>query len=277
MLISKLFAIGRRIVPSVFKFKLPTLYFDIINLMNYGTTDMFSSVQLETITTCNRKCWYCPNSKYKKPYAIMPTSMYEKVIDQLQSINYKGIFSPHFYGEPLLDKRLPDLISYAREKLPKSLIRVYTNGDFFTEELFMKLINKGVDEFFITDHDASLTKDGKLVEKETFISKFRNGLEKKFQDKIILYKLDNKTLNNRAGLVEVKAKKKERCDIRAVIIDHKGNVLLCCQDYFTKHSFGNINDIHVKEIWDSKNFKSVRQKLRRGIFEFDICKKCLQN
>ena len=122
MSINKLFAIGRRMVPLEFRSKLVHLYFDMINLINYGTTDMFSSVQLETITTCNRKCWYCPNDKYGKPHDLMSIDIYKKIVDQLSNINYKALFSPHFYGEPLLDKRLPDLIEYARKKLPNSII-----------------------------------------------------------------------------------------------------------------------------------------------------------
>jgi len=277
MLISKLFVFGRGIVPSKFRFRLANLYFDMVNLINYGTTNMFSSVQLETITTCNRKCWYCPNSKYGKPYALMPVELYKKIVDQLSNIKYRTVFSPHFYGEPLLDKRLPDLISYARKKLPNSLIRIYTNGDLLTEELFFKLIGAGVNEFFITDHDVSLTKEGKLVKKDTFIVNFKNKLAKKFQDKIILFRLGSNDLNNRGGLVKVKGKKTERCNIRQVIINHEGNFLLCCHDYFAKYPLGNINDKDIMEIWNSKNFKSMRQRLRKGIFEFDMCKKCLEN
>jgi len=102
-----------------------------------------------------------------------------------------------------------------------------------------------------------------------------NKLDTKLQNKITIYKLRDETLRSRGGLIEIKGKKKTRCDLTLLVVDYKGDVLLCCDDYFGKYSFGNVNDKNIMDIWNSKNFKSMRKKLRKGIFELDICKKCV--
>ncbi len=275
MLMRKLFTIGRQIIPPILRLKLSNFYFNVANLVNYGTTDMFRTAAIETTTICNRKCWYCPNSKYKRPQKIMPTELYKKVIDQLHEIRFKGIVAPHLYGEPLLDKRLLNLISYTRKRLPSCLIKLYSNGDLLTEELFHKLVNVGIDEFLITDHDDEVTENNKAIKREIPVKVFINKLDRKLQNKITMYKLGDKTLRSRGGLIEIKGKKKTRCDLILLVVDYKGDVLLCCDDYFGKYSFGNVNDKHIMDIWNSKNFKSIRKKLRKGIFELDICKKCV--
>lgn len=93
----------------------------------------------------------------------MDTNVYTKIIDELSEINYNGRVYPHFYGEPLLDKRLPQLIEYTRKKLPLATIVVYSNGDYLTKELFNRLIASGVDGFVITQHDAGMPKTMKQL------------------------------------------------------------------------------------------------------------------
>ena len=67
---------------------------------------LFKTVEIETISTCNRKCVYCPNHSYERPAGLMEEAVFYKLIDELADIGFSGTLSPHFYGEPMLDKRL---------------------------------------------------------------------------------------------------------------------------------------------------------------------------
>jgi len=53
-----------------------------------------------------------------------------------------------------------------------------------------------------------------------------------------------------------------------------GNVMPCCSLLVTEeNSMGNINKNPLKEIWDSKRFKTFRQNMKNGIYT-DTCKLC---
>lgn len=269
--------IAKKIIPRVIPlFMLPffmKLYVSLKNLITVGSTDFFSIVEIETITECNRKCVYCPNYQYDRGKHLMSEKLFKKIIDELASINFRGRVSPHFYGEPLLDKRLPKLVKYIRKKLPFSSIVIFSNGDPLTIELFNKLIESGVNQFCITEHGGSMSKNmRKLME----YIKDKTHLK----DKVFYFKVTPETpLFNRGGLVGPPvAIKFEKCRSPSdvVIIDYQGNVILCCNDYLSSVVFGNVENESLIQIWNQPFYKRVRKDTRNGIFELDICKKCVQ-
>ncbi len=245
------------------------LYIDLDKLLKYGTTDMFDEISIETTSVCNRKCSYCPVSKYDRGQHFMEMELFKKVIDELKSIGYKGDIVHHFYAEPLLDKRLEKFLEYEKNKLPNSKVRIYTNGDFLTKKRFKSLVSAGVDSFYVTLH----------MEKENpGFMKFYNSLSNKNQSKIILRRLyPESLLSSRGGLVEVKHKEiKKFCGFPShnVVIDVHGNFVLCCEDYFGKNKWGNVKEESIMEIWNKKRFRKLRRDTMKGKFELDICKHC---
>lgn len=197
----------------------------------------------------------------------MSEKIYKSVIDDLALMNYTGRLSPHFFGEPLLDKRLPKLIRYAREKLPKADIVIHTNGIKLNEKNYLELIKSGVSGFLVTQHTKKMPKSFL----ETF-TKFKKDR------KIILRSLNNRTLFNRAGTVEYeKSRKMIRCYYLSdeISITHNGNVV-CTNDFHESHSFGNVSTESLKKIWQSSHFRKIRTEVKNGIFELEMCKKCTQ-
>src|SRR5438045_3190781 len=97
----------------------------------YGvkSTFMFHNVELEVNSMCNRTCWYCPNSSAKRPLGYMDEPLFRKIIDELGEMDFDGTVSYHFYGEPLLDSRLPGLIEYTSRRVPHCRPGIYSNGD----------------------------------------------------------------------------------------------------------------------------------------------------
>jgi len=149
----------KNLFPSPVRKILSKTHHVIKNFIVHGTTDMFYCVEIETITTCNRKCSYCPNSRYERGNYLMDKHVFQKLICSLATMRFSGEIHPHFYGEPLLDKRLPEFMMYIKEKLPKSKIVIFTNGDLLTKNIFEKLIQSGVDEFFVTQHTPVMSKN----------------------------------------------------------------------------------------------------------------------
>jgi len=239
-------------------------------LLRYKALDMFDAVEIETGTECNRKCSYCPNSAYQRKKGFMEFSLYKKIIDELAGINFNGRFSPHFYNEPLLDKRLPRLIAYARKKLPETFICIYTNGDFLDEKYYKKLIASGADNFFVTQHGKELNPKLKQLISSLKKEEKKNITVRVFGDK-------GTFVFNRGGLMQLNSSKFIYCSFpsNSIVIDWKGNILLCCNDYFGSHVLGDLKKEKLLGVWNKEDFKKIRRNLRKGIFDLGICRKCL--
>ncbi|MEK6816162.1 MAG: radical SAM/SPASM domain-containing protein, partial [Nanoarchaeota archaeon] len=257
------------------KVKLHNYVFDAKRLVQYGKVDFFDSVLIETATACNRKCSYCPNSIYGrgdvKNNKLMDVNLYRKIIDDLASIGFKGVVKPFFYNEPLLDKRMEDLVTYTRQKLPQSVIHIATNGDYLNMEKYNSLVAAGINSIYITAHRKEMP---------PHIAELLNQLKDR-DEKVHIHYIhltEDSVLDSRGGLMQVKNKNKiPRCVVAPVPlqINYEGNVFLCCNDYFTEHSFGNVNTESILDIWKKPEYAKVRKELYGGVYKFNICKKCV--
>jgi len=115
-------------------------------------------VWIENTNMCNAKCVMCPRETHDRPLGVMDISLYEKLIREIAEYKHtvKRVHL-HNYGEPLLDKRIVERISLAKEYGIPHLYFV-TNGSLLTEELSRQLINAGHDEikvsFYGTDKET---------------------------------------------------------------------------------------------------------------------------
>lgn len=284
--------IGKRILSRKLRVLARKLYLKLKNKIKYGNSDFFSSVEFENITTCNRRCSYCPNSIYDrgliKNKKIMNETLFKKIVDELASFNFDGRVSPVFFGEPLLDERLTVWTAYMRKKLPNATIIIHSNGDFLTLGLHDNLVKSGVDLFVITEHGENMSYNIKELLKNFHEVKYKDDYmhDKAYapirQSKATILYRDIKKKNNlynRGGLLEnmlpIKVKK-PICELPSsiLLIDYQGNVILCCNDYFSKIKFGNIKNESILNIWNKKEFKKIRNELKKGNFRLDMCKKC---
>ena len=81
---------------------------------------------------------------------------------------------------------------------------------------------------------------------------------------------DDRPLDNRGGSVDIEALgSKERirknCKIvyEEVKVDYLGNVLLCSNDYYREHNFGNLKEKKFMDIWkDAKSRNNIIKSIR---------------
>ena len=139
----------------------------------------------------------------------------------------------------------------------------------------IKLKEKGVKNFLVTQHENKPPK--KFLE---WYSSAPSSMKKN----IIFKELnENSKLSNRGGLVKVK----KRATVENMLyrhcpwarlglfIDVNGNMLLCCNDFFGNHSFGNVKEKTIIEIWNGEKYKKLRSEINKGKFNLEICKKCV--
>jgi len=101
-------------------------------------------LDIETITSCNLKCFMCFQS-YDPPKPLsMSMDIFKKIIDEGAK---KGLCSikTQYRGEPLLDPRMPEMVKYAKDS---DIIEVMfnTNATLLDEEKSRALIEAGLDK-----------------------------------------------------------------------------------------------------------------------------------
>ncbi len=240
-----------------------------VRLKQMEQEGLFVSTNLETFGPCNRKCSFCFNHDRfeKRKQGAMKESVWNKMIDELGSINYAGRISPYFYGEPLLDKRLMKLVAYARRKCPLATIRVNTNGDYLDEAMVRKAIVAGVDKFVVTNYDDT---DKPVLEQ----------IAKKYRPWIKYRQSTNFRIQNRGGDLFDKSGDQifEPCyrPSSQLVVNWQGEVALCCNDFYAEHSIGNVKDSNVLDIWRNEAFTAFRETLEKkgGRQQIEFCKGC---
>jgi MoaA/NifB/PqqE/SkfB family radical SAM enzyme len=103
-------------------------------------------VSLETHSACNQKCFFCPVSIDPRPDALMPTSLFERIVDELTAYRstLRGLFLMS-YNEPTADARF---VAQCRTVIAARLpLAVNTNGTGLTPARVDALLEAGPFEF----------------------------------------------------------------------------------------------------------------------------------
>lgn len=250
-----------------------------LNLLKYGISDMFDTIEVEISTACNRRCSYCPNSKYdrnlRENMKKMDLELFKKIVAELSELNLRGRFHYHFYNEPLLDPRLISLVQYVRDSAPKISSVIVSNGEYLTLDMYKRLVKAGVKEFFVTEHTNKGSDNTKLI------MEYRKSPGEESVE-FTCGKMHTHSLLNRGGLLEIeKYKRRITMDClrpsHVLQIDHEGNIILCCNDYFSTVKFGNVRDEKIIDIWKKPVLRKIRKDIRNNIFNLEICQKCMDH
>lgn len=228
-------------------------------------------LEFEMNSLCNRRCSYCPVSEQARPKGYFDQDLFKKIIDELAEVGFFGYIVPNFFGEPLLDKRIHWFVKYAREKLPKSIIFLNTNGDHLTIDGLKDLATSGVDVFCISQHDDEPS------EKITAIRKFLK--ENPYYRKLAHVKnmaSERRVLSSRGGAIDEKRVSyipDYGCfNARRAHVTYDGKMVLCCNDYYQEVTFGNVFEEGLLSIWRGSLEK--RREIFLGNYEDDVCKGC---
>jgi radical SAM protein with 4Fe4S-binding SPASM domain len=235
----------------------------------------------------------------------MPLAVYYRIIDQLHDLNFNGRLSPYLMNESLLDKRLTELIAYARERCPDSWIAINTNGDALSEALICRLFDAGLNCMDINAYDnpAQYQAYIALAERATaprpditcstgYLDPTFNSDHLPRHTKILhcrdmtdwetrfLDQLEVGDLINRAGnvpdaprLAEPLALGCER-PFQQMYINYLGEAVLCCNDWRFEVVMGNTAESSLLEIWANDKYRAYREQLQRRNRNITLCASC---
>lgn len=246
---------------------------------------VFSHVEINLSGLCTRQCEFCPRSNpevFPSVDEYMLVSLFEKIMADLQAIDFKGTIIFSAFSEPLLHQQLEDLICLAGKYCPKARAEVITNGDLLTEKRLSSLFAAGLATLCISMYDgphqldnfqamqqAVEIRDGQIVyRKRWFSAREHYGI----------------TLTNRGGAIEMKdlgvvtpsepVKKPCYYPFSQITINYDGKVLLCTHDWNKRISVGDVNDSSLLDVWNNDQLKKIRLALAKSNRDFSPCDLC---
>lgn len=239
---------------------------------------LFSVVEIETSSECNLRCQYCPNSVSDRSLGRngrrMSEDLFCNIVDELSEMGFSGELHPHLYNEPLLDERLGRFVSYIKKRLPETEVIVFTNGICLTVEKYRELVDAGVAQFNITRHTP--------VDPPHLLSVL--DYRKRVGDQGVELAYNGTGIGrgqiifNRGGLIPITkvVDPMMNCDwpSKILTINHEGDVLLCCNDYFGTFRFGNLKRQSIRFIWNQPHNRKLREYLLGDTSKIDVCRKC---
>ena len=105
-------------------------------------------VYVESTNVCNLDCIMCPTGLHidTRPKGYMEWDLYTAIIDEIAPFAEAVVL--HSWGEPLLHKRIIDMIRYAKER--DLWVETSTNATRLDEETSRKLIESGLDRVYLS-------------------------------------------------------------------------------------------------------------------------------
>jgi len=284
-------------------------------------------ISVEPADFCQLECPECPvGASKRKQGKTIDFKTFTKTIDELKSTLFHLIF--YFQGEPLLNKKLPEMIAYAHQS--GIFTSTSTNGQLLNSATAKALVQSGLDKIIVSvdgtnqktyqkyrkggqlelalegitqlnywkkklksrtpfveiqmvvfktnEHQIAEMKIlakklnvNRLVLKSAQLYNFENGHELLTSiDKYARYKM----LPN--GKYVLKNKLHNRCFRlwSGAVVTTKGDVLPCCFDKDTSHSFGNIIDTDFNSIFQNSKANSFRTSILTNRKQHEMCRNC---
>jgi hypothetical protein len=266
---------------------------------------LFTRIQIQTVSWCNRSCAFCPSGKFPVEKVFMSVPVYQRIIDQLRDVHFAGRISPYLMNEPLLDKRLPELIAYTREHCPDSWIAINTNGDALSEALINRLFDAGLNSLDVNAYDSTAqhethkalaarvaaqrhdllcrigysdkTFEGIGLSRDTKIIHCRDMA---FWEERFLTKIATPDLQNRSGNIPGSRQVTEPLALgcprpfQQMYVNHRGEAVLCCNDWRFEVIMGDTATASLDTIWRNTRYQQYRAHLQRQSRTLPLCDTC---
>lgn len=272
------------------------------------------TVEFQTLSVCNAKCVFCPHALSPEliPHGRMEDGLIDKIVSECGRHLVNRI-SPYLTNEPLVDKRMPDILRLIRKKVPFfTKTKINTNAALLTEEVSRKLLDSGLSQiwFSVNGYSPETYRASMNLDFETSMRNIDTFLELKkklgrkrpsvkvttLRTTIVEHELDYAEkywstrdvqftihhMDNRAGsevndISPVEHRHKRNCDLflkQAYIVEN-GDMILCCHDWQQTVVLGNVADKSIKEVWNSPTYLDRIYEYYAGNFDnIEICRNC---
>jgi len=202
------------------------------------------------------------------PEKVMSLATFAAILSKLKEIRWTGPIGYHYLSEPLLHPDIETMVAMTKNALPGSMPIIFTNGDHLTLGKAMDLKWAGLAKCSITRHKPVTAeweqrmKDVCAVDPSMFT----------------VTDLHKSELINFAGVIKGLKNQpmNKRCmsPKRVLPIRINGDISLCCCDYEQTHTFGNVLEHPILDLWQQMHWVVLRDDLMGGVRTLDICQNC---
>lgn len=205
----------------------------------------------------------------------MSWEVIHELTSQLKTINFNGLISLFNNNDPLIDKRLPEIIAHFKKNLPAAKIEIYTNGILLNMQLATELWDAGLDSLMV-DHYYTNTSRNRKIEK--FIEDFKVSDYFKTH-KVTINEINKEIVRSSRGGQAPNKKESKASGFCAYPfmqfnVNYKGEVHLCCNDVYYQETYGNIMEQNLSSIWNSKKLQAKRKMLLKDNRNTGVCRNC---
>ncbi len=262
---------------------------------------------------CNLKCPMClvnsepDKMRLKSIKGKMNLEYACKIYDEAAEHNIP--LSPHFWSEPLM---IPDLERHLYELKRRGIfVSMDSNGLLLNQKIAKKIIELEVDSFFFSvdayssntyfkmrgiDKLSKVHKNILLLLQErkeklkprigvSFVETPTNQHEidqfvnfwKNRVDVVRVNSLCDKNNRQLFGKNIINNAKRSACNslFEIMVINHKGDVVLCCMDEWNEYILGNVFDTGLLNVWNNEKFKKIRNSHKKQNFSYvQKCSDC---
>ncbi len=226
-----------------------------------------ATICIETRTDCNNDCAFCPQSSEPRRRAVMPETVFTKLVASMATEQFSGDLVFGLNNEPLLDQRLAAFIRQTRDAGFPGQIRILTNGLLLTRDRATSLFAAGADTFTVNAY----SNDGQSLPAalQEWVFQTDAACPPPGKQMNVYYRCKNEVLTNRAGNAPNKRRPTLRhasCSwpFRMLPVTTDGSALLCCNDFYCTTKFANISGASLAEIWAAAFLEDARERLARA-------------
>jgi radical SAM protein with 4Fe4S-binding SPASM domain len=260
--------------------------------MSKSKIPLFERLQIESQSNCNRSCWFCPRTydRSGKYYDAagntivneMPTKKIIDLLDQAQAMGFQERVAFYHYSEPLLDRRNIMLAREAQRRGMKPYL--HTNGDVLKHDDGLCRDVKSVYSLIVVGLYDYQTNEELAAAKAYWQDKLA-GTTIEFSPIGVAGARSAKSIGVPRALVPSDSRMAAP-DLRYVnapchrplirmLIQHDGEVCLCCEDTSGAFQLGNVYDRSIEELWFSERHVEIIETLIAGRREdYDLCRNC---
>jgi MoaA/NifB/PqqE/SkfB family radical SAM enzyme len=271
---------------------------------------MSVKLQLETTSTCNARCHFCVYPEAERWGGLMTMGLYRKIIDDAAEIPGITDLQLTGLGEPMLDPHVEDRVWYARRKMPRAPIGLFTNGVHLTPERFDALKEAGLTTAVFSlnaanavQHEEIMGLKGKfdqVCENIDYAIENRdnvhvevravsNGLEFGYGDMLAFYFrwgqrdkggygqciLEGNWTGDKRTLRSFKPNETCGRALGQIYVLFDGKVTTCCFDPTGKQVFGDLSRQTIREVYNAEKYLKFREDHDGNRADrYDICKDC---
>jgi radical SAM protein with 4Fe4S-binding SPASM domain len=101
-------------------------------------------VHIENTNHCPARCSMCSMDQMQRPPGMMDFGLFQKIVDECSQYRQVEQIHLHGFGEPLLDKRLPEKVRYVKAR-SRAFTYIVTTINIMTEDFAREIIAAGLD------------------------------------------------------------------------------------------------------------------------------------